>query len=426
MVIQKIKQSFLFRNTFIYVLSDFISKAVPFLLLPVLTAYLSPSDYGVVATYSAFISILAVFVHLSLAGAVSVNFFKFTKEQLKIYIANVLLIVFICFIIIFCIIYLFQNQLSLKLEIPNEWLFIGLFMIFFQFFTTLNLGLWQVEQKPKPFGIYQIAFILTSTAMILILVIGFGLGWKGQLIGQASATGLFGLLSFIFIYRRKYLQFILNKKYIKDALSFGIPLIPHVLSGWFRIGVDRIFLTSIVGAYATGIYVVGYQLGMVVSIVAMAFNQAYSPYLYNKLENITLNDKLKLVKFTYVYFIGILLFAGMISLVLPWIITHFLDKRYLDAREVIPWIAFGFAFQGMYMMVVNYVFYEKKTYQLAFVTFLSGVIHMILSYSLIHIYGVMGVAYATLFSALFLFIFVWILSAKVYNMPWSLKDECIK
>jgi len=420
-MIQKIRQSVLFKSTFIYVLTQIINKAVPFLLLPVLTMYLSPRDYGIVATYGAFTAILAVFIHLSLVGAVNVNFFKFSKEYLKVYIANVLLIVFISALIVFSCIYLFQDQLSLKLDIPSVWLFIGLFITLAQFLTTLNLGLWQVEQQSKPFGVYQITLMLTNTSMILILVVGFGMGWRGQLIGQAIATVLFALLSFGFIYRRGYLQFIFNKVYIKDALKFGVPLIPHALSGWFRTGVDRLFLTTLIGSSATGIYSVGYQFGLIVGIVSLAFNQAYSPYLYKKLNNITLEDKVNLVKFTYVYFIGILLFAGIISVITPWIVVHLLNERYLASVEVIPWIAFGYAFQGMYFMVVNYIFFEKKTYMLALVTFLSGIVHVILSYTFIHIYGAVGIPYATTLSFFIMFILVWILSSKVYPMPWNLR-----
>ena len=324
-MIQKIRKSILFKSTFVYVLTEIINKAVPFLLLPILTVYLSPSDYGIVATYGAFIAILAVFIHLSLVGAVNVNFYKFSKEHLKIYIANVLLIIFVTTLIIFFLIFLFQDQLSLKLEIPTVWLFIGLFITLAQFLTTLNLGLWQTEQQARSFGVYQIALMLTRTSMILILVVGLGMGWEGQLIGQAVSTVLFALISFRFIYQRGYLEFTFDKGYIKDALKFGIPLIPHALSGWFRTGIDRIFLTAFIGSSATGIYSVGYQFGAIVFIVSVAFNQAYSPYLYRKLRNITLRQKVQLVKLTYIYFVGILLFAGVISIVIPWIITHFLN-----------------------------------------------------------------------------------------------------
>ena len=36
---------------------------------------------------------------------------------------------------------------------------------------------------------------------------------------------------------------------------------------------------SILGAAITGIYAVGYQLGMVLSVLAAAFNKTWSPYL---------------------------------------------------------------------------------------------------------------------------------------------------
>jgi len=105
---------------------------------------------------------------------------------------------------------------------------------------------------------------------------------------------------------------------------------------------------------------------------------------------------------------------------MPWVITNFLDERYLNAKKFIPWISFGFAFSGMYYMVVNYIFYEKKTYILTATTFITGVMHVGFSYIFIRLYGEIGVAYATTLSSFIMFILVWILSAKTYSMPWGL------
>ncbi len=415
------KKSPLFKNSLVYMTTEVVNKAVPFLLLPILTHYLSPRDYGLVATYGAFIGIVAVFLHLSMVGAVNINFFKMSKEKLKIYIANVMFILFINLILMLIGIYFFQDILSIKTEIPSIWLFVGLIVTFSQFITLLNLGLWQVEQRPKPYGVYQISQMLVSIVIVLILVVGLGMGWEGQLIGQSIGTIVFALLSFLYLYKREYLKFNYENKYIKDALAFGIPLIPHVLSGWFRTGVDRIFLTMFISSSATGIYAVGYQFGMVVGIIATAFNQAFSPYLYKKLVNITNDEKYTLVKYTYIYFVAIFVFAALISAFMPWIITNFLDERYIAAKKFIPWVAFGFAFSGMYYMVVNYIFYEKKTYILSLITFFSGILHVLFSYTFIKVYGEMGVAYAMTLSSFIMFILVWVLSARVYSMPWGLK-----
>ncbi len=411
----------LFKNAFFYTLTEVINKAVPFLLLPIMTSYLSPEDYGRVATYGAFTAIVAVFVHLSMMGAINVNYFKISKEQLKIYIANTLIIVTIASTLAFLVILIFDDKLSLLLDIPWIWLFVGVTVTAAQFLTILNLGLWQVEQRSREFGTYQIVQMLTSTSLVLVLVVGFEMGWEGSLIGSTVATILFSLISFGFIYKRGYLLFHVNKVDIKDALRFGVPLIPHALSGWFRTGVDRMLLTTIIGTSATGLYSVGYQFGMIVGIIAVAFNQAYSPFLYKKLATIDELGKKRLVKFTYLYFIGILIFAGLLSVILPYLIQNFLNEKYHASSDIVSWVLYGYAFQGMYLMVVNYIFYVKRTYILSVITFLTGLAHVGLSYYLIKLNGIIGAAQATTVSFFIMFILVWLLSAKVYSMPWGLR-----
>jgi O-antigen/teichoic acid export membrane protein len=419
-------KSKLFKNAFIYTLSEILNKIVPFALLPILTMYLTPSDYGVVATYGAFIGILGVFMHLSIPGSVAINYFKISKEELKIYITNALFILSVTTSLAFLFIYLFHLDLIERLHIPYEWLIIGVISTSAQFITSLNLVLWQAEQNPKSFALYQIVQMLLNNTLVLIFVIGFSMGWQGQLVGQTMAVVIFSFVSFIFVYRRGYLSFKIKKEHISDALRFGIPLIPHTLSGWFKTGVDRIFLTSFLGVATTGLYAVGYQFGMIIGIIALAFNNAYAPYLFEKLSNITHREKKKLVALTYMYFLAILLIAAVLSYISPWLIINYLDVKYSESAQFVPWISFGYAFQGMYYMVVNYIFYLKKTHKLVSITFFSGFLHIVLSYFLIKENGPIGAAQATTISFFVTFILVWILSSKLYSMPWSLKRVKIK
>lgn len=406
------------KNSIIYVFAESINKLIPFILLPILTIYLTPESYGIIFTYNAYVAVLAVFIHLSLSGAVNVNFYQLSKENLKIYITNTLLILFFFTFCIFIFIFNFQEYLQQQINLTFFWINIAVLNVFFQFFTIINLVLWQAEQNAKKYALYQFSFTILSTTFILICVAYLKLGWEGYLIGQLVSILIFSLLSIWLIFKRGYLNFQINFIYIKDALKFGIPLIPHSLSGWFKTGVDRFFLTSLLGSTATGIYALGYHLGMIVGIMTVAFNQAFSQYLYKKLANITDEDKIKLVKYTYLYFVLVLLLASLISYLSPWFIVNFINQRYLDSIEIIPWIAFGYVFQGMYFMVVNYIFFVKQTAALSFVTFTTGILHVILSYVFIKFYGIQGAAYATTLSFFITFILVWMLSNRVYPMPW--------
>tara|TARA_R110002049_G_scaffold75916_1_gene195374 strand:- start:6895 stop:8160 length:1266 start_codon:yes stop_codon:yes gene_type:complete len=419
----KLIQSRFFKNASIYTVSDIINKLVPFILLPVLTRYLSPSDYGIISIFAVFTSILGVFISLEMHGAISVKFFKISREQLKIYIANVLLIVAVTTSIVLLIVIIFHSYISELLALPTEWVIIGVFVTVLIFFTTINLILWQSEHKPIPLGIYQISESVFNLSLSLVLIVGFGMGWRGRLIAVSMAALLFGFLSFSLLFKRNYLNLKLSKPYLKDALQFGVPLLPHALSTWVRTGIDRVFLTMLISTTATGLYTVGFQIASVIMVITTAFNKAYTPFLFEKLKDITLPQKTVLVKYGYLYFLGLLLLASGLSLAGPYIVEIFLGKEFIESQEYITWFAFGFAFYGMYSMLVNYIFYTQKTIYLSYVTFSIGLLHVGLSYLFITYNGTIGAVQVTAIISFITFLAVWWLSNKLLPMPWLGKTK---
>jgi O-antigen/teichoic acid export membrane protein len=408
----------LVQNAAIYTGAEVLNKAIPFVLLPVLTRYLTPADYGVVATFTAFVSILAVFVGLGAHGAVTVNFFRLHKQEISKYIANVLLILLISGGATLFLLFLLRDLIVTKLSITSTWIFVGLLLAAGQFITSINLILWQLEERATAYAVYQVAQTTLNVIVTLILVVGFRLGWFGRLTGTAVATVLFAIMSLGFISWRGYVRFEFNRSYIKDALDFSVPLIPHDLSGWFRTGVDRFLLASILGMSATGLYAVGYQVGLVIGVIAAAVNLAWRAFLFRKLIHIGRAGKIKLVKTIYLYCAVILFLSVSLGVLSPLLVKRFLGTEFNSSSGFVTWISLGYAFDGMYYMVVNQIFFMKKTKWLAAMTFSSGLIHVILSYVLIKLNGSIGAAQATTFSFLVSLIMVWALSARVYPLPW--------
>ena len=408
----------MFKNTFIYTLLQLINSEIPFLLLPILTRYLTPEDYGKIATYNTFVGVLSIFVGLSMSGAVGVSFFHLKQEELKKYIGNVFNILLFSVSVVTMFVMLFEPYLIEKLKLPVVWLYIAIVVAWMQMFTGINLTLWRSQQKAKPFALYQVSQTLLNISLSLFLIVAMHYGWEGRVTGIATAAIIFGILSVIFIYKRGYAVFNCSMAYMKDAFKFGIHLIPHQMALWMRTGVDILLITSIVGVSSTGLYNVGFQFGMVVGIFATAFNNAYSPYLYKKLKNITPEIQKNLVKFTYIYFIFIVVFAMILSTFFVWLIPYFLGENFQGASEYIYWISLAYAFQGMYLMVVNYIFYAKKNHFLSIVTTSTSVFHVILSYLLIQSYGAIGAAYASVVSFFLTFVLVWYLSANIIEMKW--------
>ena len=252
----------------------------------------------------------------------------------------------------------------------------------------------------------------------LILIVGIGYTASGRIFAQLVSVFTFSLLAINFLLK-KWIKFSINKEYISNALKFGIPLIPHALSGTIISMTDRLFITNMVGISETGIYTVGYQIGMVINLLATSFNNAYVPWLYERLKSNVKNTKIKIVKFTYLYFIVIFLVALVLGIIAPFFLSVFIGNSFAESSSYVIWIALGYAFQGMYFMVVNYIFYEQKNSLLAVITFLVAIINILLNYFFIKSHGAIGAAQATTVVFLIKFILVWILSAKVHKMPWK-------
>jgi len=394
--------------------------------LPILTRYLTPSDYGIVATFQVLLGMTIVFVGLNMHGAIMVNFFKINKQKLKVYISNVIFILFISFFLTLSIVYVIKTPLSHLIKFPERWLPIVVIVALSQFIFTLALTLWQAEQRPLPYGIFQILQTILNVSFSLIFVVALSWRWQGRLLGIIITSVVFGFISFFVIYKRGYINFSFNKLYIKDALFFGIPLIPHALGGWIITSIDRIFINSMVSVAATGIYTVGYQMGMIIGLLTGSFNRAWSPFLFEKLKENNYSTKVKIVKFTYLYDVGIIALALALSFVAPYFLKFFVSKDFFFAYKYVIWIALAYAANGMYLMVVNYIFYVKKTYILAWITFLSAGVNIVLNYFLIKANGAIGAAQATAITFFVNFIFVWILSAKVYKMPWIFRKTIVK
>jgi O-antigen/teichoic acid export membrane protein len=385
-----------------------------------MTRYLTPTDYGIVATFNVLLAVMVVFVGLSMHGAININYFKLKKEELREYIGNVFIILFTNFILIFIIVFFLKTYLSNIIKFPEKWIPIVAIIALCQSIFVVNLRLWQVEQKSFPYGVFQISRTILNVALSLIFVVALVWGWQGRILGVIITSIIYGIISIFVIIKRKYITFSFNKKYIKDALFFGIPLIPHALGGWIMTSIDRIFINSMVGVAATGLYSVGYSVGMIIGLLAHSFNLAWSPFLYKKLKENNYSTKLKIVKLTYLYDVGIIFLALALSFIAPYFLKFFVSKNFYFAYKYVLWIALGYAFQGMYFMVVNYIFYIKKTYILAWVTFFSAGINIILNYFFIKANGAIGAAQATTITFFMQFIMVWMLSAKVYKMPWNI------
>jgi O-antigen/teichoic acid export membrane protein len=210
-----------------------------------------------------------------------------------------------------------------------------------------------------------------------------------------------------------------NSENTKEALHFGVPLVPHIAGIFLVSSLDRFVINAELGLAAAGIYMVAVQLASAMGLLFDAVNSAYVPWLYERLRRDRPEEKIQIVRYTYTWFAVILFIAGAFSLVGPWLVVAVAGPQYAEAGRMIGWLALGQGFGGMYLMVTNYVFYSKRTALLAVATITSGVANIVLLYVFIHIFGLKGAAIAFACAMALRFLLTWCVAHHRHPMPWS-------
>jgi O-antigen/teichoic acid export membrane protein len=421
-LIKKIISSTLLRSSFVFTISNALNSAIPFFLIPVLTRYLSPSDYGIVSIFQVIATLLVSFTGLNAHNSAMVQFYKKDEVNFPVYVYNALLILLVTTILLLTCSLFFSPIISRVVEFPREWIPLIIIFSSSQFVFQLLLGLWIAEEKPILYGSFQISQTILNLSLSLLLVIPFELGWKGRIIAQVVIFSAYAAISVFILVRKGYITPKFNKAYIIKALRFGIPLIPHTLGGAIVMLSDRLIISNIVGISEVGVYMVGFQFAQIILLIQDSVNNAFAPWIYKSLRKNTISDNVQLVKTTYLYMISILLFSVFYSLLVGTLYRLLVGEHFLQGERYIFWISLGFAFNGMYKMVVNYIFYTEKTHLLAAITTLTAIVNIALTYSLVSRIGVIGAAYSLCFSYFLSFVLTWFFSNKVYPMPWGLKQ----
>ena len=404
-------------NAAIYALANILNGAIPFLLLPILTRVFTPEEYGLVTLISAVIAIMGAFTGLSVHGAVSVKYFDKEINHPK-FVGASLLVLAGSTLVVLLFLLVMGDKLSQLIHLPKQWLIIAAIASAAQFVINIRLTMWQVQEKAIQYGFFQVMQTFFNLTLSLALVFWMLMGWEGRAWGIVLAILIFASVAIITLHKSKLVDWRGDKKYAKDAMRFGVPLIPHVLGAYMMAMSDRFILSALLDLKSVGLYAVGIQMAMAIGIFADALVKAYGPYLLKSLSSKFLDQKEVIVRNTYFVFVTFLLIAVVYSLILPWIYSVFVGESFQDSVDIAKVTSFGYAFQGMYYTIVGFLFYKEKTGMLSILSVACGVVNVGVTYWLVIAYGIVGAAWAFSIIYIVLFLGTWALVQKVYPMPW--------
>ncbi|MYL69835.1 oligosaccharide flippase family protein [Halobacillus litoralis] len=394
-MLYKFKKNKFLKNSVLYTVGSMMTPLLGFIMLPVYTNYLSPSEYGVMTTVQTLVGMLQVFLLLSLHGAVTRFYYDYLEDlkQQKEYLGSIFLFVVFFSTLAASILLLFNQFIGAMLfnEIPTyPFYFYMIGLSWLSALFALPMALIRAQEKAGFFVTVNIAKAVLIMLLSIYLIVFKGLGAESALLSQLIVTAL--VVLFLFIKQSQYLKISLKVKHIKYSLLFSLPLLPHVASGWIIKSSDRIILEKFVALEELGVYALAAQVSMVLALFYQSVNNALVPrYTMLRKENKE-KEAEKLLKI----FLIVIISFGVLSIPIAMLGAYLLSSdAYNRAIWLIPFLIIAQIIKGLYYVPVAGLFYIKETKSIATSSSVAAVINLVINFLLIPIIGIYGAIIST-------------------------------
>lgn len=397
-------------------LGKFALQGVAFFTTPIFTRILTPENYGTIALYTSWSSILMVVLSLQTYGSIATARIRFSKEEMPAYLSSTLSISVIAYVVFFCVIIAFRSSFAQLLGLDETLVTLLLIHSFASYVIAFYVAYLDQHKKVVQSSLISVTSTVCSVVLALIFALNFENKVYGKVIGQFIPLVIVGIIILFVIYIKG--KCFWNSSYNKYCLLLTMPLVVHGLGHMVFTQADRILLQRFQSESVLGVYSVAYSLCSVLPIIFAAVNTAWTPFYYDfkKTNN---NDAIKEHSMRYIKLIT-LMFIGFILLSFD-VFKLMAPEPYWNGIKIIPIFVASFYFLYLYHFPVGFEYYHERTKLIPVATISVAVINIVLDIVLIPRYAAFGSVFATMISQVLLFAFHFVVSRFVIKETFDYK-----
>ena len=410
------------RHTAIYG-SGYVTMAVAsFVLVPIYTRHLTPADYGVLGLMLVLYGLMSQVYDFGVTNSVG-RFFFDTPEGERDTALLQLRTTALCFLLVFggfmtLILWVFAADWSRLLTQSSS--YAGLVRIiavtlYAEGIAIVPLTMIRMQARSRLFVTITIARFVVTLALSILFVVGLGWGVRGALLANAASA-----LAVLVVLAPDYRTALRGRpswSLQRQMLSFGLPFFPVILSAWFIEASDRYLLGLYRGHAEVGYYVLGYKVAQIMQIALAAFSMGWAPLRYKIHERADAPELYRRITTYYVLAAGLLTVA--IAVFAREIVGVIAPPSYASAAGIVPLIAFGYALNGLYLMMVTGMGVAKNTVPMACVVTTAAVVNVGINIIVIPPWGMRAAAVTTVLANAIMVAGGWYYSQRVYPIPYE-------
>ena len=415
------------KDTSIYAIGDMLTKGIGFFAILFYTHYLSQSEIGTYGYILVLVGFVNTFLILGADNAYARYFFEFKTHHERQVLTTTLFLWFgVWFVTAIILPVLYSEQIS-KLLLKTDSYSFAFMMAFLslplRLFSSMSNQALRNEFKTKQFVLYNFftAIITVGSAFLLLNYSSYGVSsiFIGMIMGDII------MLPFRFYAIKELLIAEVDFSIIKKILVYGVPFIPASVAYWIFSSADRVMLEHMSGLESVGIYTVAVSLSVVMSLVAGAIGQAWSPHAIKAYE-----EDPEDAKILYIKFLNVLIAIGLFiilcaSLVGKELIELFFPPNYNHVFYPLLFLLIGIGFQITTQVTAAGISIAKKTIYFLYITFFVAVVNIGLNYLLIPYFQETGASIATAFAYMLLTFIYAFISQNIFKLQYNKKTIVI-
>ncbi|MEG1049420.1 MAG: polysaccharide biosynthesis C-terminal domain-containing protein [Oscillospiraceae bacterium] len=406
------RYKFLASNTFLFLISNFSSKFLVFLLMPIYTAVLTTEEFSAVDLMMQTANLLIPFASLGISNSI-IRFGLDSKYSKKTVFTTGVLTLAAGFLILLCCFPLLN-------KIPSVQRYIWLLYLYLLMSCsrTLVQQFARAKAYTRLYAFDGIIATVNTLVLVYLFLLKFRLGAIGYIMAIIGADFLSVIFLSTIVSVWHYFDLKkLDKGVTKEMLKYCLPLIPASIFWWITNVSDRFFVAAMVSEAANGIYAISYKIPSIVMLFSTVFTEAW------QISAVTESGEKHTGRFfanvfkayqSVVFIAG----AGLILLCRP-LIALLADEKFFAAWEFVPVLILATIF-SCFASFLSSIYMVEKRGGLNLVTMMAGAgANIVLNILLIPKLHTQGAAIATLISYLLVFLLRAVNTKKLININIS-------
>jgi O-antigen/teichoic acid export membrane protein len=404
----------------IYTIGNGLARGGAFILIPLYTKYLIPSQYGMLELFYSLSSIISSFVAVGLSHATLRFYFEYDNPNDRRAVVSTSMISSFCLSLAGVLLLSIGNSYMVKYFFEGRDIGYSLVLVYatlvIEMTTQVGFAYLRAEEFSKVFILSSLCRLVVQVGTNLFTVVVLRKGVEGILFGNfMSVVVESSIVSYVTM---KHCGIRFDRTKLDSLVRYSFPFLLTAVVAVVVRNMDRFLLGSLQSLARVGIYALSLKFGLILSVFILEpFQRGYGAFRFSIIKQ---DNAKEIQSQVLVYVVSCVTFVGLcIALFSKEILQLMGATAYYEAAGIVPMVILAVCIGSMGYIFQTGILYQKETKWLFYISSTSSLFNVITMFFAIYAWGMVGAVWAGIINVTFNVVTTNFFSQKLYPVPYK-------